>query len=277
MTTVLPVKAVRGLNQNNVFQVSGTTYIANSDPDLVHPFFTSSDLKNWTGVGIFPSMTGVSVAGFFNGKLFIWDGSWIAYSSNNGASWTETEQLGSSTQIAPLLALGGVLLGLRMSSGSPYILTSNDGITINQTETDIPPNGAYWNLVTFKGVMYALPDDFFSVKNRPIYTSSNGVNWTAVSGNWGIGVYAYGWFEINDRFYIIGGVNSSYAYVKTVYSTADMISWKLESYASTFTARSKPVSVIASGAHHLIGGDNGGYLLDVWKLHGGASVPTTAL
>lgn len=278
MSTVLPCPALRGMWADSLFNVGGATYLTSGNPDLIYAYFTSTDLMSWTGVGVLPGLTSMDQSRYFDGKLFVWDGSNVAYSTNNGATWTETGQLGTSTQIAPLIEVGGALFGLRRSATRPYLLTSSDGITINQAMTDLLPNGAYWNLVSFNGVLYALPDEIVTTPNRPIYTSANGINWTPVAGNWSIGVHAYGWFEFDGRFYVVGGVNGSSVFLDTVYSTADMITWTAEAYSSRFPARAKPAAAIVSGVPHVLGGTSSVELFDVWKLRGSSgSVPSNAL
>ncbi len=121
------------------------------------------------------------------------------------------------------------------------------------------------SVVVFNNELYLIGGRGSSHYND-VWKSSDGINWTEVTGNAQFtGRQAHYVVEFNNELYLIGGVDSS-VNQNDVWKSSDGIDWtEVTTSQSKFSARYDHSVVVFNNELYLIGGGGGSFKNDVWK------------
>ena len=233
--------------------------------------YNSADGITWNAVGPGPSMyvfDGNHFVTVFGSQIYVLNKLGTVHTSTDGVSWTTTAQTGVSTDgsgNSELVQMGGALYMLQQT----ILFKSDDGV-FYQNITNVPELPSC-NLVALGSTLFALPTS----GRKAVYSGTGNGNWTLLTSDWGLGAVSslYGFGTFNGKLYVCGAVGAGTN--SNVYSSADGITWTLETFSTVWSARKAPVVADFGGKLTVIGGFG---KFDFWQLIGAsASVPSNAL
>lgn len=284
MSTVLPVIVTSDLSElASVFAASPGLVILDGNFQGAFPVYTSSNGVTWQTVGIYPSLLNEILMVGLMGSSYIMVGlasDFVTYYiavSGTGSSWAQTD-------ITNPITSGDVILGPSLSTattgGVMYVLsyagpggleawltTTGTGTEFSSSiKTDLPATGCFRRLISLFGNFYAIPFKGVTATER-VYVSSNAINWTALGPVWGAKPARSGIGFLGSKVYSCGGLSSN-----AVYSTTDFLTWNLEIYTNTWSARTAPAVQNSSASLLVLGGDVGSQ--EIWQVQAGSTPPT---
>ncbi len=259
----------------------------------------SSDGLNWskaTAAGaIFSRRAGHAVVAFNNKLWVIGGGDNVAaaggpsarlndvWSSSDGANWTQQTPAGG-TIFSPRMFHAAVVyagklwvIGGDVASGTPSDTDANDvwytadGTTwVNASANAAFPARAGHSVTVLNDSMWLIGGDNAGAGLADVWKSTDGVAWTQQLpvGTSFSARTTHATAVLNGRLYVVGGAAGT-AYgvnqYNDVWSTADGTTWRMDTGAAAFSARSMFAMIVHNNELWLGGGFAAGLLNDFWR------------
>ena len=220
----------------------------------------------------------------FDGKLWVIGGtdntSYFddVWSSTDGATWTqETAAAGWSGRFGHSSVVYGSKLWVIGGNDGSYqddVWSSSDGATWTQ----VTISGGSWSgrlghsVVVFDDKLWVIGGyryDSSHIYLNDVWSSTDGASWTqaTASAAWS-GRRYHSSVVYDDKLWVLGGYRfdgSNNVYLADVWSSSDGASWTEETPSDAWSGRSGHSSVVFGGYLWVLGGTEGGNLLnDVW-------------
>lgn len=193
------------LSRFSLCYVNGKYFAATGD---IH---SSSDGKSWTKVASTPPGANIFISLAYGKNTFVAVGcdsltKRLIYTSTNGTMWTK-RQYGVGFYDLYEIAFGNNIFVAVGGRGGKTLLTSTDGITWTERESQIPETSVIRRV-------YFMDGAFLAFCNSKIYKSIDGINWNSKSS----GIYFSGLTKAGGNYF---GVDSS----GNIYESQNLSNW----------------------------------------------------
>jgi hypothetical protein len=268
-----------------------------SNGDATNDVWRSADGISWTlvsanGAAPFaPRYNHVSFAA--NGRLWVMGGQGVtagvatattadAWSTLDGVSWTKENVNGIARsyfarvvqETGKATVIGGVQAGYannvwQTTDGTNWSELSSFAQFSSRESPGVEFNGQMWITGGF-----AINGTVNGQRSDEIWHSSDGLNWSRITPNGSVfsARDGHGFTVFNNRMWVIGGWNNPTGGTGTevrfndVWSSADGVTWQLETPAAAFAPRVGHATVTFGGKLWVIGGGTAaGDVNDVWS------------